>query len=105
MGLTPSRGVHHGEAVRKTDTGRMPADDAALTKEADVALGAEAWKRLWPNGIWPGAIPGGFPFRVLIRSTVAVTEGEAVITDLALPRTVELLGGGTLGEGFGGSAV
>jgi len=80
---------------------RMPGDDQALTKEADIAMGAEAWKRLWPKGIWPGAIPGSFPFGVLVPSQVNVVEGAAVKTDLAFPSTVELLGGGTLGEGFG----
>ena len=89
-----------GEAFRLKGY-RMPGDDQALAKEADVAMGAEAWKRLWPKGIWPGAIPGGFPFGVLVPSQVNVVEGAAVRTDLAFPSAVELLGGGTLGEGFG----
>ena len=93
-----------GEAFRLKGY-RMPGDDQALTKEAEIAMGAEAWKRLWPKGIWPGAIPGGFPFGVLVPSQVNVVEGAAVRTDLAFPSAVELLGGGTLGEGFGYTVV
>ena len=89
-----------GEAFRLKGY-RMPGDDQALAKEADIAMGAEAWKRLWPKAIWPGAIPGGFPFGVLIPSQLNMVEGAEVKTDLAFPNAVELLGGGTLGEGFG----
>jgi hypothetical protein len=62
---------------------RMPADDAGLTKEADIPLGAEARKRLWPNAIWPGAIPGRFPSGILIPSDLTVVEGAQVTSDFS----------------------
>ncbi len=80
---------------------RMPAGDEDLTKIKDVPMGAEAWKRLWPKGIWPGAIPGNFPFAVLVDNQVNMEEGAEVKTDMAFPQSIQLLGGGTLGEGFG----
>jgi len=80
---------------------RMPAGDEDLTKIKDVPMGAEAWKRLWPKGIWPGAIPGNFPFAVLVDNQVNVEEGAEIKLDLAFPQSIQLLGGGTLGEGFG----
>lgn len=86
-----------GEAFRANGY-RMPAGDEDLTKIKDVPMGAEAWKRLWPNGIWPGSIPGNFPFAVTFTGQVNIEEEAEVKTDFAFPQSIGLLGGGTLGD-------
>ena len=78
-----------GEAFRANGY-RMPAGDEDLTTIKDVPMGSEAWKRLWPNGIWPGAIPGPpqsaiqFPFgsnrwtRLFFNSTTTMLPSAAI---------------------------
>src|SRR5579864_3566964 len=46
-----------GEAFRLRGY-RMPGQTDAMVKEKPVSLGAEAYKRLWPEAIWPGEISG-----------------------------------------------
>jgi hypothetical protein len=41
---------------------RYPAgQDPEMTKEEPVSLGADAYKKVWPNAIWPSDIPGTAP--------------------------------------------
>src|SRR5215475_3533772 len=37
---------------------RIPLNEEKFIEAPDVALGAPAWKKLWPRAVWPGAIPG-----------------------------------------------
>lgn len=46
-----------GEAFRLNGN-QMPEDDLELSKDEEVKLGAEGWKRVWPGGVWPGSMPG-----------------------------------------------
>src|SRR5688572_13006636 len=45
---------------------RIPLNDERFIKTPDVQLGAPAWKQLWPNAVWPGAIPGMPPVAVRV---------------------------------------
>jgi hypothetical protein len=57
-----------GEAYRLSAY-QIPDGDEAFIKEEPVSLGSEAWKRVWPEGIWPSSIPGTAP--IAVRATGA----------------------------------
>lgn len=87
---------------------RMPAETEELVKESPVKLGAPGYKKLWPNAVWPGDIPGTVPFSlstdftsVSQRKAEEEAEGEekqTIKSDFRFPEEVALLAGGTLGE-------
>lgn len=52
-----------GEAYRLNGY-QIPESEDELKRDEDVSLGSDGWKRVWPNGVWPGAIPGTPPLAV-----------------------------------------
>ena len=72
------------------------------SKEVPVPLGVDAYKRVWPDAVWPSDIPGTVPLSVDVRLTgVTLHDAEADETtghDFRFPESVELLGAGTFGE-------
>ena len=40
---------------------RMPAETEDMIKEKPIPLGASAYKRLWPDAVWPSDTPGTVP--------------------------------------------
>src|SRR5579859_7797695 len=44
-----------GEAFRLRGY-RMPGETEDMVKEKPVSMGAPAYKRLWPEAVWPGEI-------------------------------------------------
>ena len=46
---------------------RMPKETEDMVKEKPVSLGAPAYKKLWPNAIWPGEISSTVPLAVNIK--------------------------------------
>lgn len=92
-----------GEAFRLRGY-RMPAETEDMIKEPPVPLGAPAYKRVWPDAVWPSDIPGTVPFSL---NTIAshVTERDGAAGDLErtrnafrFPDEIGVLSGGTLGE-------
>ena len=79
---------------------RIPGDDEKFIKQPDVELGAPGWKKVWPKGVWPGAIPDRVPLSAAVELETTVTPNDAVKTDFAFPAEFELLAGGTLGSRF-----
>jgi hypothetical protein len=79
---------------------RMPGNDEDLVKQEKVPLGAPAWKRVWPEGIWPSDIPGGTYFGLEVDSNFTVNPSAKVSTEFDGIEEVGLLLGGTLGETF-----
>lgn len=83
---------------------RIPPNDEKFVKTPDVALGAEAWKRVWPDAVWPGGIPGIAPlaFRIFSDAVVNPTPANPATpkVDFAFPNEFEFLVGGTAGEGI-----
>lgn len=55
-----------GEAFRLNGY-KLPKDDEIYVKQEPLSLGAEAYKKVWPESIWPSSLPGIPPvsFRVL----------------------------------------
>jgi len=77
----------------------MPSGDEEFIKRKRVALGAEAWKEVWPDAIYPGWLPASFPLSAYVhqRFIYAPPEGGTKI-DFDMPHELELFMGGTFGE-------
>ena len=93
-----------GEAFRLRGY-RMPGETEELVKQPPVSLGAPAYKKLWPNAIWPGEISSAVPLAVNIKmadvNTSSLNEDGTVThvnNDLQFPQEVNIFGAGTLGE-------
>lgn len=86
-----------GEAYRLNGF-QMPEDEEGLIKEDPVKLGAEAYKRVWPNSIWPGSIPGTSPISFRIRSGITYTNDETgTYTEFGMP-ALQMMTGGSFNE-------
>lgn len=78
---------------------QIPEGDENYIKEKPVSLGAPPWKEVWPDAIWPGAIPGSFPLSAWIVSDVKTDlEGEKKEVEFEFPHEIELFMAGVLGE-------
>ena len=87
-----------GEAFRQNGY-RFPAGtDAEMTKIPPVPLGAEGYKKLWPQSVWPGEIPGMPPVAVLVESAVEYDHATDIVTFGGMGGAVEVLAAGTLDE-------
>lgn len=88
-----------GRAFKNTGY-RMPGDDEGLVKQKEIPLGAPAWKRVWPDGVWPTSIPGGEFLGIALDSNFDVNPSAEVNNSFDGIGEVGLLMGGTLGETF-----
>ena len=93
-----------GEAFRLRGY-RMPGETEEMIKQPGVSLGAPAYKRLWPQAVWPGEISNAVPLAVNVKmaylNTSSVNDDESVSrvrNDLQFPQEVNIFGAGTLGE-------
>jgi hypothetical protein len=93
-----------GEAFRLRGY-RMPAETEEMVKQAPVSLGSPAYKKLWPNAIWPGEISSAVPLAVNIKladiSTSTLNDDGSVTSvnnDFQFPQELNIFGAGTLGE-------
>lgn len=77
---------------------RIPPNDEKFVKTPDVSLGAEAWKRVWPDAMWPGGIPGIAPLAIRIFSDTVINPTAPAKVDFVFPNEFELLAGGTAGD-------
>lgn len=81
---------------------RMPGETEDMVKEEPMVMEQEAYRRLWPNALWPSDIPGTVPLSVDLQlaSLTAHDEAEAttIKNDFRFPESLGLLAGGTLGE-------
>src|ERR1700732_2795201 len=55
-----------GEAFRLRGY-RMPGETEEMVKEPPVSLGAPAYKKLWPQAVWPGEISSVVPLAVNVK--------------------------------------
>lgn len=89
-----------GEAFRLRGY-RMPAETEDMIKEPPVPLGAPAYKRVWPDAVWPSDIPGTIPFSLSTIASHVTQRTERVTTaknDFRFPEEIGVMSGGTLGE-------
>jgi hypothetical protein len=87
-----------GEAFRLNGY-RMPGGDELYVKDTPMVLGAEAYKQVFPNAVWPSDIPGMPPLalRVAMNYTANTGGGVTPKTNFNIDE-VALLGAGSLGE-------
>lgn len=78
---------------------RMPADEN-FVKEKPVSLGAPAWKRVFPNALWPSDIPGGSVAAFWLSTQYKVNPSATITNEFDGLNELYLLGAGTLGESF-----
>ncbi|NIM61084.1 MAG: hypothetical protein GTN89_09855 [Acidobacteria bacterium] len=87
---------------------RMPGETEDQVKVPDVSLGSEAYKRVWPKAVWPGAIPKNIPVALvseflIVNNSRLEDEGgtpvqEKVRKDFVFPSSIELVVAGTAGD-------
>jgi hypothetical protein len=94
-----------GEAFRLNGY-RLPAETEDQIKQKQVSLGADAYKKIWPEMVWPGEIAGSVPLALNVKmaslySSSLDDTGHAIIhNDFQFPQEVNIFGAGTLGEHF-----
>ena len=93
-----------GEAFRLNGY-RMPGETEDMIKEKQVSLGSEAYKRLWPQAIWPGEISSTVPLAVNIKFADVTTstlnsDGSTtnINNDMQFPQELNIFGAGRLGD-------
>ena len=93
-----------GEAFRLRGY-RMPGETEEMIKQPPVSLGSPAYKKLWPQAVWPGEVSSNVPLAVNIKMAAVNTStlnDDGTVTkvwnDLQLPQEVNIFGAGTLGE-------
>ncbi len=81
---------------------RLPGelDDPSLVKDPPSPLGAPAWKRIWPEGVWPADIPGGSVAGFILVSNYTINNSAPVSNEFDGIAEIGLLLGGTVGESF-----
>jgi hypothetical protein len=80
---------------------RYPAgQDLAMTKEEPVSLGAEAYKKVWPNAIWPSDIPGTAPIAInaIGRFHIDNAINKSKSAYFEIPSVFDIFYGGTFGD-------
>lgn len=77
---------------------RIPPNDEKFVKIPDVQLGAPAWRRVWPDAVWPGGIPGIPPVAFRIFTDVVVNPSTAAKVNFIFPNEFEILAAGTAGD-------
>ncbi len=93
-----------GEAFRLRGY-RMPGETEEMVKQPPVSLGAPAYKKLWPQAVWPGELPGTVPLAVNVKfgdmsSSTLNPDGTttAIHNDFQFPQELNIFGAGTLGD-------
>ena len=80
---------------------RYPGDDKEYAKEEAVSLGAENYKKVFPNAIWPADIPGApvISFRAISRVHFQPSKnGKAEEFSFETPHELEAFMAGTIGD-------
>jgi hypothetical protein len=88
-----------GEAFRLGGY-QYPKDDAEMTKDEPVSLGSDAYKRVFPDAVWPNDIPGKPPLSLRVSSGFEYDDTSAIQTEFVAP-SLNLMAGGTLGSSLG----
>ena len=85
---------------------RMPNETEEMVKEKQVSLGAPAYKKLWPQAIWPGAISSARAARGQHQArrrqhappSTRTGRSTSVNNDFQFPQELNIFAGGTLGD-------
>ncbi|MFZ0484427.1 MAG: hypothetical protein WAL93_13650 [Desulfobacterales bacterium] len=90
-----------GESFRMNGY-KLPEADEIYVKEQPVSMGAEAYKNVFPQAIWPSTIPGMPPLSIRAIGDVNYHPygTQTNRSDFNFPSEVSLLGAGAFGEDF-----
>lgn len=89
-----------GKAFRNNGY-RYPGGDENFRKQEPVSLGSEAYKRVFPDAIWPSDIPGAVPLAVhaMGQYELKFDQPDSVAkTSFEFPMGAHIMYAGTLGE-------
>ena len=93
-----------GEAFRLNGY-RMPGETEDMIKEKQISLGSPAYKRLWPQAIWPGELSSTVPLAVIAKlgdvNTSTLNDDGSVTkvkNDFQFPQELNIFGAGRLGD-------
>jgi hypothetical protein len=98
----------HAEFPRLTAMGqafknlgyRMPEADEMYVKDEPVSLGAEPYKKMFPDSVWPSTIPGLPPISIFVTGDVTQHLKNGKNTEFNLPSESDILAGGKFGQDF-----
>ncbi len=91
-----------GESVRRNGYQFPEGTDPEFIKEEQISLGSEGYKRVWPDAIWPNAIPGSSPIAIMLEGEIMYEPKGAQRWNFdPLQGEIEVMAGGTLGEDIG----
>ena len=104
-----------GEAFRRSGYQFPGGTDPEYVKEEAVPLGAEGYKKVFPDAIWPGSLPGTSPISLFLNGEMDynpkydpadATSAERVSFN-GLGNSIEVVAAGTAGEdiSFWGHAI
>lgn len=79
---------------------RVPGGDEVFVKDEPVLMGAPAYKRLWPEAVWPSDIPYLPPIGFTMFTNLWIGEDKEMTTEFDGLEEFAILLGGTLGESF-----
>jgi hypothetical protein len=79
---------------------RIPVAEEKLLKTPDVALGAPAWKQLWPKAVWPGAIPSIPPIAIRVSADVNFRPTSPINVNFDFPSGITGYFAGSAGDSF-----
>lgn len=87
-----------GEAFRQNGY-RFPGGDEQFTKEEPVSIGSEAYKRVWPDAVWPSSLPETSPVSFRARFNYTVDKNDADEFESTFnPPALQVIAAGTFGD-------
>jgi hypothetical protein len=91
-----------GEAFRLNGYKIPGGADELYVKEEPVSMGAEAYKKIFPNSIWPSSLPGIPPvsFNIINDVLVDATGTHRNSTEFNFMNEIDIHAAGTFGEHF-----
>lgn len=86
-----------GESFRMNGY-QFPKNDEDNIKEKPVELGADSYKKVFPEAVWPNSMPGTSPFSIRGRSAFKIsTDSGATTSEFGMP-ALQFYGAGVLGQ-------
>jgi hypothetical protein len=86
-----------GEAFRLNGY-KLPGGDELYIKDQPLSMGAEAYKKVFPEALWPSDIPGMPPISLqVVNDLNAYLGGKKPNTKLELPLEMEIFAAGAFG--------
>ena len=76
---------------------RWMRNDEEMTKEQPVKLGSDAYKRVFPDAVWPSEMPGTSPVSFRAKTGFKFNPKDEITSTFMLP-TLQIMTGGTFDE-------